>query len=242
MKLALISLLFAAAPAFAADAPKTEAPKAEAKKAPPAAPKDAYKTDDERIIYTYGYLVARNFTVFNLTPAELKVLVAGISDSVLGAQPKLDIRFYQPRVNDLVVKRVGATLAQEKEKGRAFTEKFVKENKPLAIPGGGWYLETKAGTGPMPSKTATIKAHYRGTLIDGTEFDSSYKRNEPYETSLISGVIPCWLNVFPMMKVGGKAKIVCPSEVAYNDEPKGNLIKAGATLLFDIELVEITKP
>ncbi len=242
MKLALISLLLAAAPAFAADAPKAEAPKAEAKKAAPAAPKDAYKTDDERGIYTYGYLVGRNFSVFNLTPAEFKVLVAGINDSVFGTQPKVDIRFYQPRVNDLVTKRVEATLNKEKDKGRAFTEKFVKENKPQAIPGGGWYLETKAGTGPMPSKTATIKAHYRGTLIDGTEFDSSYKRNEPYETSLVSGVINCWLNVFPMMKVGGKAKIVCPSEVAYQDVAKPPLIKAGATLLFDVELVEITKP
>lgn len=242
MKLAMISLLLAAAPAFAADAPKTEAPKPEAKKAAPAASKDVYKTDDERIIYTYGYLVSRNFAVFNLTPAELKILVTAISDSVLGAQPKVNIRFYQPRVQDLVTSRMNAALNKEKEKGRAFTEKFVKENKPQAIPGGGWYLETKAGTGPMPSKTATIKAHYRGTLIDGTEFDSSYKRNEPYETSLVSGVIDCWLNVFPMMKVGGKAKIVCPSEVAYKDQPKGDLIKAGATLVFDVELVEITKP
>lgn len=242
MKLALISLLLAAAPAFAADAPKTEAPKAEAKKAAPAAPKEAYKTDDERIIYTYGYSIAKNFKVFNLTPAELKVLVAGISDEVLGVPPKLDVRFYHPRVTDLIQARVNAGLNKEKEKGRAYTEKFVKENKPLPIPGGGWYLETQPGTGPMPSKTATIKAHYRGTLIDGTEFDSSYKRNEPYETSLISGVIQCWLNVFPMMKVGGKGKIVCPAEVAYNDQPKGALIKPGATLLFDIELVEITKP
>ena len=79
----------------------------------------------------------------------------------------------------------------EKEKGRAFTEKFVKDSKPQAIPGGGWYLETKAGSGPVPAKTDTIKAHYRGTTIDGAEFDSSYTRGEPTQFAL-NAVIACW--------------------------------------------------
>ena len=239
MKLALISLILAAAPAVAADAPKADAPKAEAKKA---ASKDPYKTDDERSIYTYGFLMGRNLAPFNLTPAEVKIIQAGIADSVLNAPPKVDVRFYQPRIQELVTKRIEAASAKEKEKGRAYTEKFVKESKPQAIPGGGWYLETKAGDGPTPSPTATVKAHYRGTLVDGTEFDSSYSRNAPYEFSLTGGVIQCWLKAFPLIKAGGKGKLVCPTEVAYKDEARPPHIKPGATLLFDVELVEIVKP
>jgi FKBP-type peptidyl-prolyl cis-trans isomerase FkpA len=256
MKLALISLVLAAAPAFAAEAPKAAAPqaaapKAEAKKAAPAAPKEAFKTDDERAIYTIGFLMGRNLTPFSLTPAEVKVVQAGLADAVLGKQPQVDVRFYQPRVNEILSKRLEAAnasreaamesaAAPEKEKGRAFTEKFVKENKPQAIPGGGWYLEAKAGTGPIPAKTAVIKAHYRGTTVDGEEFDSSYKRGEPTEFGL-DGVIACWTNGISMMKVGGKAKLVCPSDVAYKNPGRPG-IKPGATLIFEVELVEIVKP
>lgn len=261
MKTALISLLFAAAPAFAADAPKPEAPKAEApkaaaakpeaKKAASAAPKEAYKTDEDRAIYTIGFLMGRNLSPFGLSAAEVKVVQAGIADSVLNKAPQVDVRFYQPRVTEILSKRLeaatkrqeaamAAAAAPEKEKGRVFTEKFVKESKPAAIPGGGWYLETKAGTGPIPSKTATIKAHYRGTTVDGEEFDSSYSRGAPTEFSL-DGVIKCWTHGISMMKVGGKAKLVCPSDVAYGD-PGRSGIKPGATLVFEVELVEIVKP
>lgn len=233
MHLALISLLLAAAPAFAADSPKA-APKAAA------VSKDPFKNDDERAIYTIGFLMGRNLVSFNLTPAEAKIISTGLGDSILNTQPKVDVRFYQPRVNELLTKRMEAAAAKEKEKGRAFTEKFVKESKPQAIAGGGWYLETKAGSGPIPSKTDTIKAHYRGTTTEGAEFDSSYARGAPTEFAL-SGVIACWTNGIAMMKVGGKAKLVCPSDVAYGDPGRAG-IKPGATLIFEVELVEIVKP
>jgi FKBP-type peptidyl-prolyl cis-trans isomerase FkpA len=256
MKLALISVLLAAAPVFAADAPKADAPKAEAPKAAApktAAPKaeakkagsaavskDPYKTDDERSIYTIGFLMGRNVAAFNMTPAEVKIIQAGLGDAILAKQPQVDVRFYQPRVNEMLSKRMESAAEKEKARGRAFTEKFVAESKPQAIPGGGWYLETKAGNGPIPSKTDTIKAHYRGTTTDGVEFDSSYKRGEPTEFAL-NGVIPCWTNGISMMKVGGKAKLVCPSDVAYGDPGRPG-IKPGATLVFEVELVEIVKP
>ncbi|MDD5303576.1 MAG: FKBP-type peptidyl-prolyl cis-trans isomerase [Elusimicrobia bacterium] len=248
MKLALISLILAAAPVFAADAPKAAAPKAaapksEAKKpAAAAASKDPFKTDDERAIYTIGFLMGRNVASFSMTPAEVKVIQAGLGDAIMSAPPKVDVRFYQPRVNELLTKRLEAAASKEKEKGRAYTEKFVKESKPQAIPGGGWYLETKAGTGPMPTQADTIKAHYRGTTTEGVEFDSSYSRGAPSEFPLApGGVIECWSNGIPMMKVGGKAKLVCPSDVAYKDPGRPG-IKPGATLVFEVELVEIVKP
>ena len=98
-------------------------------------------------------------------------------------------------------------------------------------------LFRSAGTGESPKASDTVKVHYRGTLIDGTEFDSSYARNEPAEFQL-QGVIPCWTEGLQKMKVGGKGRLVCPSDLAYGDN--GNqAIPGGAALVFDVELLEI---
>lgn len=204
------------------------------------AAKDPYKNDDDRALYTMGYLMGRNIAPMRLTPAEAKVLQAGVSDSTLDKAPVVDVRFHQARINDFLQKRLAAAAEKEKVKGRAFAEKFAKENKALAIPGGGWYLEVKAGDGAKPAAEDAVKAHYRGTLIDGKEFDSSYSRGEPTEFPL-NRVIPCWTNGVGMMQKGGKAKLVCPSEVAYGDEGRGPVIPPGATLVFEIELVDIVK-
>jgi FKBP-type peptidyl-prolyl cis-trans isomerase FkpA len=99
------------------------------------------------------------------------------------------------------------------------------------------YREVSAGSGASPQATDTVKVHYRGTLIDGTEFDSSYKRNEPAQFPL-NQVIPCWTEGVQKMKVGGKARLVCPSSIAYGDQGRPS-IPGGAALLFDIELLEI---
>lgn len=232
MKLALISLLCAAS-AFAAEAPKPAAPKAAAP-----ASRDAYKSDEERTIYTIGFLMGRNVTAFGLSPAEIKILQAGFGDAAGDAPAKIDVRFYQPMVNDMLSKRMGVTVQKEKDKGRIFTEKFVKDMKPQAILGGGWYLETAAGTGAIPGKTDVVQVNYRGTTVDGAQFDAS--RGAPTEFSL-NGVIACWTNGFGMMKTGGKAKLVCPSDVAYGDPGRPG-IKPGATLVFEVELVGIIKP
>ncbi|MBI3288899.1 MAG: FKBP-type peptidyl-prolyl cis-trans isomerase [Elusimicrobia bacterium] len=139
----------------------------------------------------------------------------------------------------MLKRRMAAGASKEKEKGKAFVDKFVKENKPIPIPGGGWYLEQTAGTGASPAPEDTIKAHYRGTTVDGEEFDSSYSRGEPTQFAL-KQVIPCWTKGIGLMKTGGKAKLVCPSDVAYGDPGRPG-IKPGATLVFEVELVEIVK-
>jgi FKBP-type peptidyl-prolyl cis-trans isomerase FkpA len=102
------------------------------------------------------------------------------------------------------------------------------------------YKEMVAGTGASPKATDTVKVHYRGALVDGTEFDSSYKRNEPTQFAL-NGVIPCWTEGVQRMKVGGKATLICPSNLAYGDQGRPS-IPGGATLVFQIELLEIAPP
>ena len=110
----------------------------------------------------------------------------------------------------------------------------------MQTPSGMVYKENAAGTGKSPAASDTVKVHYRGTLTNGTEFDSSYKRGEPAEFPL-NGVIPCWTEGVAKMKVGGKAKLVCPSAIAYGDRGSPPKIPGGATLVFEVELIEIVK-
>jgi len=102
------------------------------------------------------------------------------------------------------------------------------------------YIAATAGKGDSPKPVDTVKVHYKGTLPDGREFDSSYKRNSPAEFRL-DGVIKCWTEGLQKMKPGGKAQLVCPPNLAYGDSGAGELILPGATLVFDVELLEIKK-
>ena len=96
----------------------------------------------------------------------------------------------------------------------------------------------KEGTGTAPKATDTVKVHYRGTFIDGKEFDSSYKRGEPTEFPL-NRVIPCWTEGVQLMKPGGKARLTCPPAIAYGDRGAGGVIPPNSTLNFEIELISV---
>jgi FKBP-type peptidyl-prolyl cis-trans isomerase FkpA len=118
------------------------------------------------------------------------------------------------------------------------TTAAAKEPNAVSTASGMVYLSLKDGTGASPKASDTVKVHYRGTLPDGKEFDSSYKRNEAIEFPL-SRVIPCWTEGVQLMKVGGKAKLTCPPATAYGDRGAGNVIPPKATLLFEVELLAI---
>lgn len=124
--------------------------------------------------------------------------------------------------------------------GNAFEEAFAHEDGVYPIRGGGWIKPLREGSGASPTADSTVTVHYRGTLTDGTEFDSSYKRGYP-ATFPLRGVIPCWTRGVPMMAVGGKAKLVCPSAVAYGDRGSPPVIPGKATLVFEIELLRIVQ-
>ena len=100
------------------------------------------------------------------------------------------------------------------------------------------YLSLKDGAGASPKATDRVKVHYKGTFPDGKEFDSSFKRNEPTEFPL-NGVIPCWTEGVQLMKTGGKAKLTCPSSIAYGQRGAGGVIPPNATLVFEVELLAI---
>jgi FKBP-type peptidyl-prolyl cis-trans isomerase FkpA len=119
-----------------------------------------------------------------------------------------------------------------------YLAKAAAEPGAVKTPSGLVYTELKAGTGASPRATQTVKVNYRGTFIDGKEFDSSYKRNMPIEFPL-NGVIPCWTEGVQRMKVGGKSRLVCPSSIAYGDSGRPGAIPGGATLVFEVELLGI---
>lgn len=238
----LLSLLLLAPAAFAADPAPTAAPAPKAAEAAKTAAKaDGFKNDDERTVYALGRALGRNVGPFGLSSAEVNVLVNGVKDQLADKKAPIDLQAYTGRINEMLRQRMGAVAEKEKAKGAEYAKTFAKEGGVTEIPGGGWIKHLTQGTGDMPKAEDTVKVHYRGTLIDGTEFDSSYKRGEPIEAGLQGGLIQCWLQAVPLLKKGGKAKIVCPSDVAYGDEGRPPTIKGGATLVFDIELVDIVK-
>jgi FKBP-type peptidyl-prolyl cis-trans isomerase FkpA len=136
------------------------------------------------------------------------------------------------------------TPTNEPETGQkpanAFEEAFSREDGVRPITWGGWIKTTVPGTGASPNADNVVKVNYRGTLPDGTEFDSSYKRSAPATFSL-RAVVPCWTNGVPMMKVGETAKLVCPASAAYGAAGAPPLVPGGATLVFEIELLAIVR-
>lgn len=237
MKTLVLTLLGAAlftAPLHAAKGSKPAAPAASASA-------DGFKNDEERTIYALGYLMGQNVQVFAMTPAELKVLDGGVNAGAAGKPAAIGLDLYRPLVQEMAGRRMAAAADVRKQAGKAFSDKFAKEPGVKPIPGGGWYKIVEEGKGALATKDDTLKVHYRGTFIDGTEFDSSYKRGTPFPVNLKGGVIKCWLDALAILKAGTKAKIVCPSDVAYGDQGRSG-IKGGETLQFDIEFVEIEKP
>lgn len=197
------------------------------------------KTDDDKVLYTLGFMLSRQIAPFGLTDKEIEIVKVGLADGALGKEKKVDPEQFGPKISEFAKTRMAAAGEVEKKKGAEFVTKFAAEKGVEKLPSGVLYQEQKAGTGENPKPTDKVKVNYRGTLLDGTEFDSSYKRNQPAEFPL-NGVIKCWTEGVAKMKPGGKAKLVCPADVAYGDRGAPPNIKPGSTLIFEVELLEIS--
>ena len=193
-------------------------------------------TDEQKTLYTIGLSIAKSLAPFELTPAEFELVKRGLSDA--GAKtPAVDLMEWGPKIQELAKARQARRAEKEKVASAAYLIKAAGELGAVKTDSGIIYKQLKAGTGASPKATDTVKVHYRGTLTDGTEFDSSYKRNEPASFGL-NQVIKCWTEGVQKMKVGEKAQLVCPSGLAYGDQGRPS-IPGGATLIFEIELLEI---
>jgi FKBP-type peptidyl-prolyl cis-trans isomerase FkpA len=198
------------------------------------------KTEDQKTFYALGLAMARDLSVFSLTPAELEFVKQGLNDGATGKKAAVSLEAYNARIQELARARRDAKGAKLAAAGKDVLEKAGKEKGAVKTESGLVYVPLKEGGGASPAAADTVKVHYRGTLVDGTEFDSSYKRGQPAEFPL-SGVIKCWTEGVQKMKVGGKAKLVCPSSIAYGERGMGGAIPPNATLVFEVELLEIVK-
>jgi FKBP-type peptidyl-prolyl cis-trans isomerase len=216
--LVVASVLCLAAPGFGAD-PKLE-------------------TEDEKTIYALGLLLSDSLKAYSLTPAELEVLKAGLMDGATGKEPKVNAQDYRQKLQQLAQDRAAAIAEKEKKEAVSFLEQAAKEKGAVKTESGLIYVELTPGTGDGPKETDRVKVHYHGTLRDGTVFDSSVERNTP-ATFPLNRVIKCWTEGVQKMKVGGKSKLICPSDIAYGDRGAPPKIKPGAPLIFEVELIAI---
>lgn len=198
------------------------------------------KTDDEKAFYAVGIALSQSLEPFALSEKELEMVKAGLSDGIQKKAPKVDMQAYLPKAQQLAQARASRVAEGEKKAGEAYLAKAAAEPGAQKTESGAVVIPVKEGSGAQPRATDMVTVHYRGTLVDGTEFDSSIERGQP-ATFPLNGVIRCWTEGVQKMKVGGKARLVCPADLAYGDRGSPPRIKPGATLVFEVELIGIPK-
>jgi FKBP-type peptidyl-prolyl cis-trans isomerase len=201
-------------------------------------------TRADSLAYAIGVQVGTSIKKDEI-PVNSQLVKEALDEILSGAEPRLSKedmdKIFQALNAEMMAKRQAMAEVKSKE-AKAKGEKFLTENK--SKPGvkttasGLQYKVEKEGAGPSPTETSTVKVHYKGTLIDGKVFDSSYDRGEPIEFPL-NGVIKGWTEGLQLMKPGGKCTFYIPSDLAYGDRGAGQDIGPGETLIFEVELLEV---
>jgi FKBP-type peptidyl-prolyl cis-trans isomerase FklB len=206
-------------------------------------PAGGLKTDKQKFSYTAGYQIGQNLKRQNLD-LDSKTFSQGVQDAITNAKPRLKPEEMQAAVQAQQKKDMDKQAAVAKKNldaGQAFLEANKKKDGVVTLPSGLQYKVVTEGKGKQPKSTDTVVAHYRGTLINGAEFDSSYQRNEP-ATFPVGGVIKGWQETLPLMKEGAKWQVYIPSDLAYGPRGAGGEIGPNETLIFDIELLSVKEP
>ena len=223
----------------------TSAPKATVSK--PTAPALKMTSEADSVAYGIGVNVARNLKNQSLDKLNVDLLVKGLRDAMQSGGTQLNemqcnavIGKYFERIQR--EKQVAESKQYEPMKlaGATFLEENKKKDSVVTLASGLQYKIMKAGSGPKPTINNTVKTHYHGTLIDGTVFDSSVQRGTPAEFP-VGGVIQGWVEALQLMPVGSKWKLFVPYNLAYGERSAGAAIKPYSTLVFEVELLEITK-
>ena len=195
------------------------------------------ETEDQKTVYAIGLALAQSLQPYYLKPEEVELVKMGLTDG-LNDKGKVDIKDYRAKLQQLGQDRAKAAAEVEKKDAQVFLDKMAKEKGAQKFDSGLIIIPIKEGTGATPKPTDTVKVHYHGTLRDGTVFDSSVDRGTP-ATFPLNRVVPCWTEGLQKIKVGGKAKLICPSSIAYGDRGAPPKIKPGAALAFEVELISI---
>ncbi|WP_058910342.1 FKBP-type peptidyl-prolyl cis-trans isomerase [Entomohabitans teleogrylli] len=242
--------LLASAMAVAFNAPLASAADAAKKEAAPAQESSsAFKNDDQKAAYALGASLGRYMENSLKEQEKLGIkldkdqLIAGVQDA-FGDKSKLSdqdieqtLQTFEARVKTAAQEKMEKDAKENAEKGKAYRDTFAKEKNVKTTSTGLLYQVEKEGSGEVPKDTDTVVVNYKGTLIDGKEFDNSYTRGEPLSFRL-DGVIPGWTEGLKHIKKGGKIKLVIPPELAYGKTGVPG-IPANSTLVFDVELLDI---
>ena len=225
LALAMCGVIALSGAAFAADAPEL-------------------KTDKEKVSYSIGMDIGGNLRRGSIE-VDPDLLAKGVKDSYGGGKTLLTEDQARQALADFqqtLMAKKAEEMQKLSEKNKADGEKFLAENAKKegvkVLPSGLQYKVITPGTGKSPKATDTVTTHYKGTLIDGTEFDSSYKRGEP-ATFPVSGVIPGWTEALQLMKEGAKWQLFLPPGLAYGERGAGRDIGPNATLIFEVELISV---
>ncbi|MDR0792287.1 MAG: FKBP-type peptidyl-prolyl cis-trans isomerase [Chitinophagaceae bacterium] len=206
-----------------------------------------FKNEVDSFSYAIGASMAEFYKQQGLTELHAAYVSKGIEDAMSNKQFQLSDKVMdsvllalRAKLTDKQNAEIEASIAPNKAAGAAFLA--ANKNKPgiVALPSGLQYQILKEGTGPKPTATDRVKVNYRGTTIDGVEFDNSYSRGEPIVIPL-NNVIHGWTEALQLMPVGSKWKLFIPSSLAYGDREMPPIIKAGSTLIFEVELLDIVK-
>ena len=200
------------------------------------------KTQKQKASYGIGLNIGKNFKE-QFPDVDVDAMVRGFKDALAGTKPAISdqelamvMKSFQEEMMQKKTERDAAELEKNKKAGDAFLAENKKKEGVVTTASGLQYKVIKEGTGPKPKATDTVECNYRGTLIDGKEFDSSYKRGEPAKF-VLGRVIPGWIEGLQLMSVGSKYEFYIPSNLAYGDQGAGADIGPGATLIFEVELL-----
>ncbi len=199
------------------------------------------ESEQDETLYAVGAQLALRLAAFDLDDAEVHLVAQGLRDRLLGKPLRVDPEAYGPRMASLMNDRLAARAQREKLASRDFLERAANQPGAEVAASGLIYTEIAAGTGPSPSAKSVIRVRYLGTLQDGTVFDRSAESGEA-STLRLAQTIPCWQEGLLRLRAGGKARLVCPSEIAYGDQGVPGRVPPGAALAFEVELVEVREP
>ncbi len=199
---------------------------------------------EQQLAEEFGWFVAKRVGIaeLELSKPQIDALVKGMTDAAGGKPSPYDLEKIGPAMDQYMQQKQAAYMGKMKEKGMAQTAAYMAEvkKKPgvVVLPSGLAYEIIKPGQGPAPKPTETVKVHYTGTLVDGTEFDSSVKRGQPVEFQL-DQVIPGWTEGLQKISKGGQIKLYVPPQLGYGDEGRPGIPPA-STLVFTVELLDIS--
>jgi FKBP-type peptidyl-prolyl cis-trans isomerase FkpA/FKBP-type peptidyl-prolyl cis-trans isomerase FklB len=199
-------------------------------------------TDEQKTFYALGLAINNSLSNFNLSEPEFELVKSGIADGFFKRPPKVDLKAFGLKISELQQARASVIAEAEKKVGAAFLAKAATEPGAKKTESGAILITIKEGNGATPKIADIVKVHYLGTLVDGTVFDDSAKQGGNPATLRVNEMSKCWVEGIQQIKVGGKSKLVCPSNLGYRDKGLPPLIKPGATLVFEIALLEVEVP